>query len=148
MSEHQHGGYYLPSPSHWPITGSIALLFMAGGAAMWINHVGGGPVVLGLGALILVYMLFGWFGTVIGESEAGKFNEQVDMSFRWGMGWFIFSEVMFFAAFFGALYYTRIISVPWLGADNLLWPDYTAAWPTAGPGVADPFTPMGAWGIP
>ena len=76
-------------------------------------------------------MLFGWFGTVIRESEGGLFNSQVDMSFRWAMSWFIFSEVMFFAAFFGALFYARHYSLPWLGdIDNkLLWPDFAAAGP-------------------
>ena len=89
-------------------------------------------LVLGFG--ILLYMLFGWFGQVIGESERGMFNGQVDVSFRWSMSWFIFSEVMFFAAFFGALFYARIYSVPWLAdMDNsLLWEGYKAHWPTAG----------------
>ncbi|NMU82292.1 cytochrome c oxidase subunit 3, partial [Vibrio parahaemolyticus] len=47
-----------------------------------------------------------------------------------------FSEVMFFGAFFGALFYARMISVPWLGgADNnfmtneVLWPTFEAMWP-------------------
>ncbi|HUL91472.1 MAG TPA: cytochrome c oxidase subunit 3, partial [Burkholderiales bacterium] len=90
------------------------------------------------------------FGKVIHESEGGSYNAQVDVSFRWGMGWFIFSEVMFFAAFFGALFYARVLSVPWLGdlEQKLLWPDFSAQWPTAGPAAADPFTPMAAWGIP
>ena len=148
MSEHAEGGYYLAPPSHWPIVGSIALFTMAVGAILLMNKVGPGPYVLAAGALILVYMLFGWFGTVIRESEAGKYNKQVDLSYRWGMGWFIFSEVMFFAAFFGALFYARIIALPWLDEDSLLWPNFTANWPSAGPGIADPFTPMGAWGLP
>jgi cytochrome c oxidase subunit 3 len=98
--------------------------------------------------------MFGWFGEVIRDSEAGRYNKQVDSSFRWSMSWFIFSEVMFFAAFFGALFYTRVLSVPWLGESDTmqqLWPTFKAAWPTAGPGLtADglKFTPMEAWGIP
>jgi cytochrome c oxidase subunit 3 len=98
----------------------------------------------------MIYLLYGWFSTVARESEAGKFNKQVDVSFRWGMSWFIFSEVMFFGVFFGTLFYTRVLSVPWLGEfdQKLLWPDFTAGWPVAGPGLKDPFTPMGAWGIP
>jgi cytochrome c oxidase subunit III len=58
--------------------------------------------------------------------------------------------VMFFAVFFGTLFYTRVLSVPWLGDfdQKLLWPDFNATWPTAGPGLKDPFTPMEAWGIP
>jgi cytochrome c oxidase subunit 3 len=109
-----------------------------------------GYVVLAIGFAVLIYMMFGWFGTVVRESESGKFNKRVDMSFRWGMSWFIFSEVMFFAAFFGALFYMRVISVPWLGDfDNkLIWPDFTATWPVAGPGMKEQFTPMAAWGIP
>ena len=98
-----------------------------------MNNVGAGPWVMLTGAAIIVYMMFRWFGQVIGESESGTYNEQVDRSFRWGMAWFIFSEVMFFAAFFGALFYVRQWAVQWLGDRRLLWPGYDATWPTAGP---------------
>ena len=142
--------YYVPSPSIWPIIGSIALLFLGFGAALSVNKLPLGYGLLAIGFAILIYMLFGWFGTVVRESEGGKFNSQVDVSFRWGMSWFIFSEVMFFAAFFGALYYMRIISVPELGdlEHKILWPDFTAQWPVSGPGISEKFSPMGAWGIP
>ena len=72
-------------------------------------------------------MCFGWFGAVINESESGKYNKQVDISYRWAMSWFIFSEVMFFAGFFGALFYMRVLSVPWLADSDtasLLWPAF------------------------
>jgi cytochrome c oxidase subunit 3 len=142
--------YFVPQPSSWPVVGSIALFLMATGATLWFNGMGAGKWVVLVGLAVLVYMMFGWFGKVIHESEGGRYNAQVDVSFRWGMGWFIFSEVMFFAAFFGALFYARVLSVPWLGdlEQKLLWPDFNAQWPTAGPSAADPFTPMGAWGIP
>jgi len=150
MSTQSAGGYYVPQPSHWPIVGSVSLLLIATGAAGWMNDIGWMKWVMFLGFASLVYMLFGWFGNVIGESQGGKYNAQVDLSFRWSMSWFIFSEVMFFAAFFGALYYAREMSVPWLGdIDNsLLWPGYKAQWPTVGPGIEATFAPMGAWGIP
>ncbi len=142
--------YYVPQPSRWPMTGAFALLLMAAGAAMWLNGAGGGRWVLLAGFLCLAYMMFGWFGAVSGESEGGSYNQQVDLGFRWGMGWFIFSEVMFFAAFFGTLFYARSLAVPWLGDldHKLLWPDFSVTWPTQGPGFTDKFTPMGAWGIP
>ena len=142
--------YYIPQPSHWPITGSCALLLMAVGAATWFNSYAMGPWLVLAGFCVLVTMMFGWFGHVIDESQQNLYNAKVDLSLRWGMGWFIFSEVMFFAAFFGALFYTRNLSVPWLGdmQNKLLWPDYTAAWPTNGPYFKDAFTPMGAIGIP
>jgi cytochrome c oxidase subunit 3 len=149
--ETQHDSYYLAPPSHWPIVGSIALMLLAFGFVMHLNHVPDANPVMLAGAAVLLIMLFGWFGTVIKESESGKYNEQVDLSYRWSMSWFIFSEVMFFAAFFGALFYTRSISVPGLGSGatmEQLWPNFVATWPTAGPGLATKFTPMEAWGIP
>ncbi|MGB7540978.1 MAG: cytochrome c oxidase subunit 3 [Burkholderiales bacterium] len=149
MSEHaQH--YYVPQPSRWMIFGSAALLCMASGAALWFNGAGFGRYVVFLGLAILVFMMVRWFGDVIRESEGGKYGYWEDASFRWGMSWFIFSEVMFFAAFFGALYYARQLAVPDLGSidSKLLWPDFSAAWPSAGPNFKDPFTPMAAWGIP
>jgi cytochrome c oxidase subunit 3 len=142
--------YYLPSPSYWPIVGSLALLLMAVGFVMTLNQKGGGGIILLGGLLVLAFMMFGWFGTVIRESEGGMFNKQVDKSFRMGMSWFIFSEVMFFAAFFGALFYARVLAVPWLATGEtmqLLHPGFTAAWPTSGPD-GKPFTPMAAWGLP
>ncbi len=142
--------YYVPQPSHWPITGSLGLLLMGSGAAFWFNGYPAGPWMVATGFSVLVYMLFGWFGTVIGESEHRLYNKKVDLSFRWSMSWFIFSEVMFFAAFFGALFYIRNLSVPDLGSlsSKLLWPDYAAQWPTTGPYDKTQFTPMGAIGIP
>jgi cytochrome c oxidase subunit 3 len=116
----------------------------------------GSLAIMYAGMAVLIVMLFGWFGTVIKESQGGLYNAQVDRSFRMGMTWFIFSEVMFFAAFFGALYYIRIFSDPWLGGagNNLstnewLYPEYASQWPTNGPGnVGGDFKIMGAWGIP
>jgi len=154
MSLAQTEKYYLPQPSLWPIIGSVALLVMAVGGVMTMREIDHGGWVLLAGLAILLYMMFGWFGEVIRDSEAGRYNKQVDSSFRWSMSWFIFSEVMFFAAFFGALFYTRVLSVPWLAeaeTGSMLWEGFTATWPTAGPGLtADgfKFTPMGAWGLP
>ena len=146
----QSARYFIPDPSRWPITGSIALLCMATGAASWLNGWSPGKFVLIAGLFILGYMIVGWFSTVAHESEGGRYNRQVDVSFRWGMSWFIFSEVMFFGAFFGALFYMRVLSVPWLGdfEHKLIWPDFNPAWPVSGPGIKEAFTPMGAWGIP
>lgn len=154
-----NGNYYLPSPSAWPIITSAGLFLLALGAILTINAIGVGPWFMLLGAAIIIYMMVRWFGEVIGESEGGFYNNRVDSSFRWGMAWFIFSEVMFFAAFFGALFYVRQYAVPWLGDTELLWPGYDAIWPTAGPQGPIPitpdtiagdnqFSPMGAWGIP
>ena len=143
--------YFVPQPSYWPLVGSCALFLLGMGAALWFNSFAAGPWIVLAGFAVLLTMLFGWFGTVIGESQQRLYNKKVDMSFRWSMGWFIFSEVMFFAAFFGALFYVRVQSVPDLGSptsQQLLWPDFVASWPTDGPYLNEQFTPMGAIGIP
>ncbi|MBI5612142.1 MAG: cytochrome c oxidase subunit 3 [Gammaproteobacteria bacterium] len=154
-----HGDYYLPSPSPWPLLITTGLFTLALGFVLMINSVGAGSWLMLIGASVIIYIMARWFGQVIGESEGGQYNEQVDMSFRMGMAWFIFSEVMFFAAFFGALLYVRQFAGPWLGDTELLWPGYDFNWPTAGPKGpvaiaadtipgANQFSPMGAWGIP
>lgn len=160
MSSHKKGGYYLPNPSHWPIVGSIALFCFFVGLANWIHGNSIGPYLFFGGILIMLFMMFGWFGTVIREGRAGLLHDpQVDRSFRWGMLWFIFTEVMFFGAFFGALFYTRVLSVPWLGGEGsgvmthiLLWPGFHATWPlyqTPNPSLfVGPKSVMETWGIP
>lgn len=128
--------YFIPDPSRWPIVGTLAIFLTFIGAAIMLNGSGFGTFMLGLGVAAVIYMFSGWFADVIKESRGGNYNQQVDISFRWGMSWFIFSEVMFFAAFFGALYYIRVLSVPWLGGEgsgfvthHFLWPDFQATWP-------------------
>ena len=140
--------YYVPPPSIWPLVGSIALLTLAAGFVLVLHKMAPGPFVMALGAGILLVMLFGWFGNVISESLSGKYAKQVDASFRWGMVWFIFSEVMFFGGFFGALFYTRNFGLPMLADAQLLWPGFVASWPSAGPAAKAALTPVDAWGIP
>ena len=131
-----HEEYYVPAQSKWPIVGSIGLLVSVFGAGTLMNSSGeSGLLILLAGALIITWMFFGWFGNVITESHQGLYSAQMDRSFRMGMGWFIFSEVMFFAAFFGALFYVRTFAGPWLsgegdkGISNMLWEGFQYSWP-------------------
>src|SRR5690554_5253710 len=135
---HAEGGYYVPHFSFWPIFGGVALTSMAAGASIYLNGSDWGFTVMMIGVALTLLLMAGWFANVIRESVSGLYNTQVDRSFRWGMMWFIFSEVMFFGAFFGALFYARMLSVPWIsGADpstaRFLWDSVTLNWPTAGP---------------
>jgi cytochrome c oxidase subunit 3 len=155
----QPSGYYLPEPSHWPLVGSIALFCVMFGGVNWLHKVHFGPYLFFTGLMILAFMMFGWFSTVIYESRSGLYDKQMDRSFRWGMSWFIFSEVMFFGAFFGALFYARMWSVPWLsghdGYENnvyLLWQNFKDSWPllqTPNPNLfPGPKSVMYTWGLP
>ena len=150
MAQPQTDHYFVPTHSKAPIMASVALFTLMIGVASWPNGLGWGKWVFFTGVAAMLAVLFYWFSEVVRESLAGHYNRQVDVSFRMGMIWFIFSEVMFFAAFFGALFYVRNLSVPDLGSlgGKLVWPDFAAGWPSVGPYVKEQFTPMGAIGIP
>jgi len=151
--------YYIPHGSPWPIYGSVSLFtLMAGAVATLDNWLPAWSLIPGFVMLMLMFVF--WFHTVIGENQQGIYNLHVDRSFRMGMMWFIFSEVMFFAAFFGALFYARNLAVPWLSGDGvkvftklLLWNDYAGVWPTNGPAALGPrangtFSTIPALGLP
>lgn len=139
MGTHQE--YYVPQQSHWPIVAAIGMFLTLGGLAMVLSDMHQNQdmgVSLGIflvGSLVMAYMFAGWFGNVVSENHQGLYSNQLSMSFRKGMAWFIFSEVMFFAAFFGVLFYVRVLSIPWLsgegdkGMAHMLWPDFAAQWP-------------------
>ncbi|WP_299877745.1 cytochrome c oxidase subunit 3 [uncultured Cocleimonas sp.] len=151
--------YYVPDGSYWPIVGSVGMFALLGGFAGSLHGSMAGTVGMILGFGIIIFMVFGWIGQVVHESETGHYNKQVDHSFRMGMGWFIFSEVMFFAAFFGALFYARQLSVPWLGGEGnnaftneFLWPEFKSVWPLLQmPDTSNFSVPKGiidAWHLP
>ncbi|GHE19646.1 cytochrome c oxidase subunit 3 [Halomonas urumqiensis] len=150
------GSYYVPESSKWPILGSVAVGVMMIGTGMLLVHDRGTPMVI-IGMLGVLGVMALWFYDVIKESRQGLYDAQMDRSFRWGMGWFIFSEVMFFAAFFGALFYVRTFALPWLdgegakGVAALLWPDFTASWPLMSPpdsSISGPAATFSPWQLP
>ena len=149
--------YYVPSPSSHPAMAALGLFFVILGAGQWVNGADWGKWSLLLGMVIWLRTLFVWFREAISESESGLYSQRIDVSFRWSMSWFIFSEVMFFAAFFGALYWARAHALPMLGNldHQLLWPDFKAVWPSGAPGATvspantvEPFQTIGPWPIP
>lgn len=149
--------YFVPGPSRHPIMAAFGLLFVVFGAGQWINGAVWGSYLVAGGLLWWLVVLYQWFSEAIHESEAGMYSDRVDTSFRWSMAWFIFSEVMFFGAFFGALYWVRVHSVPELGnlEHALLWPDFKGIWPTVAAGATgspagtvEAFKTMGPWPLP
>lgn len=135
------GSYYVPEQSRLPIAATIASSIMMIGAGIWVvdngqgNVYSIGPAIFASGMIAVLAVMWVWFTTVIKEHQAGMNSAQLQRSYVWGMGWFIFSEVMFFAAFFGALFYVRNFSIPWLGGEgekglaNMLWTGFEATWP-------------------
>ena len=153
MSSHNAAApyYFVPGPSKWPLLAGISLLATMIGASGWVNDASWGPGLNLAGLAGIIAVLYFWFGEAIKESESGVYGQRVDHSYRWSMSWFIFSEVMFFGAFFGALFYARTISLPWLEDldHKFIWPDYSAAWGNAGPaGTVQEFRTMGPFPIP
>ncbi len=148
--------YFLPHNSPWSFLATCGLFgTLFGVATLLSGEVTAGLVILSIGAAVLIVSIFGWWSIVIHESETGAYRALEDSSFRWGMVFFIFSEVCFFGAFFGALFYARLFVLPWLsGASNnlftgvLLWPHFLSTWPSNGPGALNgSFEGMGPGGI-
>ena len=149
--------YFVPAASRHPALAAAGLLFVILGASQWINGHEWGMYSLAAGMVGWLFVLYQWFRDAVRESEGGLYGYKVDLSFRWSMSWFIFSEVMFFGAFFTALWWARSHSIPALGSlDNaLLWPGFKAVWPsmaagaTAAPGgLVEPFTTVGPFWLP
>lgn len=156
--------YYVPARSHWPIVGAVAVFLTILAIARSIQESTAGDVstitylITVMAGILMLYMLFGWFGEVIREGLDGLNSDQLKKSFRISMGWFIFSEVMFFAGFFGALFYARALSVPWLGGEgekglaNMLWEGFSAQWPLLQTPNMEQFpgasSTISAWGLP
>ena len=160
MTAASHGTtpyYFVPGPSSHPVMAAIGLFFVILGAGQWINGHQWGAYSLAFGMVWWLSILYRWFKESVSESEAGLYGHKIDLSYRWSMSWFIFSEVMFFGAFFTALWWARMHSVPALGniENALIWPDFQAVWPTvqagatASPaGIVDPFQTVGPFWLP
>jgi cytochrome c oxidase subunit III len=161
MSAATHQGaqayYFVPAPSRHPVLAATGLLFVIFGAGQWVNGASWGKYSLIFGFALWALVLQRWFRDAIAESEGGLYSPRIDISFRWSMSWFIYSEVMFFGAFFGALYWARLHALPNLGSleNALLWPDFKAVWPSSAQGltgspagIVEPFQTMGPWPIP
>lgn len=162
-NEEKYEKYYVPEQSPWPIVGAIGLFLLAFGGGNFIQQTTGkygntgsmGWIIFCVGLAIMIYMMWSWWRDTIRESMDGLYSAQMDRSFKQGMLWFITSEVMFFAAFFGGLFYARTLIMPWLGGEgnnamthDLLWPEFIPQWPmTTTPG-GETTTAMGPWGLP
>lgn len=156
--------YFVPASSPWPIFGSFILFILVIGAGNVIQSSSGSSIapnegtfnaLLPIGLLGVFALMYFWFRDTVRESLGNQNSVQMDRSYRQGMTWFIFSEVMFFAAFFGALFYARVLSVPWLGGEGkgmmtheVLWPQFQALWPLISMPNGDTTTAMGPWGLP
>ncbi len=144
------GHYFVPAASHYSTFLSVGIFLLALGFVFRLNNTPMGVWSMLAGAGLILYVIFGWFGEVIRESVSGIYTKWEDRSYRIGMLWFIFSEVMFFACFFGTLFYVRRIALPELGGyDATLTPytGFTGTWPSSGP-MGDKFTPMAFLGLP
>lgn len=130
--EHAQQSYYVPAQSKLPLLTAFAMFLTVFGIGHWLNGSDNGPLLFASGFLVMAVAMWLWFSTVIRENLAGLNSDQLKRSYVWGMGWFIFSEFMFFSAFFGALYYIRTFSLPHLSeveTSTLIWNGFQAEWP-------------------
>lgn len=163
MSNHKTTKYYVPEDSGRPLWTALAIFITMVGAATtiqqstdFISKEGGwGKWMLTAGVIYLIVIMYRWWGDAIKESLDGQHSAQMDTSYRMGMQWFIFSEVMFFAAFFGALFYVRLLVLPWISGEGsgamtheLIWPTFQNLWPLELTPDGRTTNAMGAWGLP
>jgi cytochrome c oxidase subunit III len=160
MSATTHGStpyYFVPGLSRHPVMSAVGLFFVILGAGQWINGSSWGMWSVLFGLVWWLTVLYQWFSESVAESEGGLYGRKIDISYRWSMSWFIFSEVMFFGAFFSALWWARAHSVPALGTieNALLWPNFQAIWPTLAvgattspAGIVEPFQTMTPFWLP
>jgi cytochrome c oxidase subunit III len=152
---------YVVPPTYLPLIGCFALFSIALGFVGWLHQQSHANYLLVAGFSLLFVMLFLWFKTVIAEVKEHNLDSDsvIDFSYRWSMGWFIFSEVMFFGVFFGTLFFIRVLTLPYLSggvAEGImthfvLWPNFHDIWPMLSnpdPAVPAAKAAMGAWGIP
>lgn len=140
-TDNSYEKYYVPEQSRFPVWASLGMFVMVFGLASLLNDIKAeegatqSSWIAVIGFAILATVLFNWFSTTIRENHQGLPSAQLKRSYVLGMYWFIFSEVMFFAAFFGALFYVRMWAVPWLGGEgdkgvsSMLWEGFQASWP-------------------
>jgi len=156
--------YYVPDQSKFPLFMSMSMFLMLFGFGYVLNGINSDnvstvSVLASVAGLIAVCsIVFLWLRTVVIESIEGKTSAQLKKSFYMGMVWFIFSEVCFFAALFGTLFYVRTMSVPWLGGEgdkgssNMLWECFNTMWPLIDTPDPQQFPPMTGevdpWHIP
>ena len=140
----EYAKYYVPEKSKLAVCATIGLVLSIFGAASIMNDMTFGDpaqetsswTIFLLGMFFFVATLFNWFRIVIRENIAGMNSAQLKKSYVLGMFWFIFSEVMFFFAFFGTLFYVRVLVGPWLAGEGdggrmngLLWEGFSFSWP-------------------
>lgn len=134
---HQTHPYHLVNPSPWPALAAAALFCLTLGAALFMHGKTGGTAMVIIGFALVLYTMFVWWRDVIHEAVVEKVHSrEVARGLRAGMGLFILSEVLFFAAFFWAFF--NASTLPKLPLADV-WAIADGIWPPAGIHTFDPW---------
>ena len=132
MSEHAHGGaliessglrqpYHLVDPSPWPIVGAIGGLMVFVGIILAAHY--SDYIIISIGGAVVIVTAFFWWRDVIRESRTpGLHSPVVRLGLRYGMMFFITSEVMFFVAFFWSFFNFALFPENIAGLAHPIWP--------------------------
>ena len=122
--------FHMVRPSPWPVVGAVGALVLALGLIVMMH--GHGPALLIAGVLLILATMAGWWRDVIREAVVEAAHTlPVRHGLRVGVGLFILSEVMFFAAFFWAFFHSALLVSP-----------SVSVWPPAG------IQPLEPWSVP
>ncbi len=138
--------YHLVDPSPWPLVGAFFALIMAIGAVLWLAAHKGQPIAgLQFGGMMffagfagVVGTAYAWWRDVIREAQdEGHHTAVVQLHHRYGMILFIFSEVMFFVAWFWAFFNSSIF--PADAVQYVRTEIFQGVWPPKGMEVLSPW---------
>ena len=120
MAHAQDHNFYIPAPSIWPPISCLGAGLLAFG---FIGHLHFKPAIIGnglmvVGLLVLLTSALQWFYAMTLSAKERGFGKGMvplvqDLAQRYGMIFFIASEVMFFSAFFAAYFYLRSHNPEW-----------------------------------
>jgi len=113
--------YHLVDPSPWPIFGALGGGLTVLGIVFVAHYHNWALLILGLAAVLAV--MFFWWRDVLKESHTpGLHSAVVQLGLRYGMMFFITSEVMFFVAFFWAFFNFALFPEHVAFAKVMMWP--------------------------
>ena len=138
MAHEKNHDYHILNPSVYPFLGALFGFIMLYGTVLMISPriETNQPWMFLIGLVGVLYVMFGWWSETVKENFAGDHTPVVRIGLRYGVIFFIMSEVMFFSAWFWTFFKHALYP---MGPES---PIKDAVWPPVGIETFD------AWHLP
>lgn len=115
-------GFFLLTPSPWPIFSSFAAFVMLTGFAAYMNYYENGLFCFLLGVFFVLMAFFFWCRDLIREMTfLGRTSILIEGNIKWAFWLFILSEALLFFSFFWAFFHSAFEPAIQLG---IIWPPF------------------------